>query len=359
MNLTQLDRRAHSILSAVVEEYVSTGEPVASRTLSRKSREKLSPATIRNTMADLEDAGLLEQPHTSAGRIPTELGYRVYVDNLMRGSAVAPEDEQYIRQSLGRTPADDPGVFSQVSRVLSRLSHQIGVVITPNVSSLRLRHIEFVLLSRRRVVAVIVAQSGIIHNKVFDTEEEYTQDQLDRAGRYLTETFQDLSLPEIREKILSLMAEEKALYDRLLKDALDLARASVETMPEAESESRIYVDGTSNLLDAPELANVERLKAIFRTFEEKHHLVTILNRCLDEGRHGVQVLIGSETAIPDLNNLTLVTSVYGAESTPRGALGVIGPIRMEYARAVALVDYVSRFFGRLMTPDGEGDPRPR
>src|SRR5262245_26678319 len=152
MNLTQLDRRAQLILSAIVEEFVSSGEPVASRTLSRKSRERLSPATIRNTMADLEDAGLLEQPHTSAGRIPTELGYRVYVDNLMRGSAVAPEDEQYIQENLGRTPADDPEVFSRVSRMLSRLSHQIGVVITPNVSSLRLRHFEFVRLSRHRVV---------------------------------------------------------------------------------------------------------------------------------------------------------------------------------------------------------------
>ena len=348
MSGIQLDRRSQQILSAIVEEFTASGEPVASRTLSRRSRERLSPATIRNTMVDLEEAGLLEQPHTSSGRVPTELGYRVYVDNLMREVRVAPAEEIFIQRSLGGAVAEPSEMFAQVSRVLSQVSHQIGVVVTPNVSELRLRHIEFVRLAPRRVVAVIVADTGVIHNKVLDAEEDYAQDHLDRAGRYLTDEFQGRTLPDIRERILAMMAEEKALYDQLLHDALTLARASVDAVPEAAAGSQIYVDGTSNLLDVPELADVERLRVIFRAFEEKSRLVRILNRCLDEGRTGVRVFIGSEAHIPDVNNLTLITSPYGPEGAPRGALGVIGPMRMEYARAVALVDYVSRVFGRIL-----------
>jgi heat-inducible transcriptional repressor len=356
MNAVQLDRRSQFVLGAVVEEYVATGEPVASRTLAKMHPEKLSPATIRNTLADLESMGLLEQPHTSAGRVPTELGYRVYVDNLMRERQVPPADEEFIRARLGRTSGEPAEMFAQVSRVLSRLSNQIGVVVTPNVAGLRLRHIEFVRLDARRSVAVIVADTGVIHNKVFDTDEDYGQDQLDRAGRFLTETFQGRTLPEIREKVLAMMAEEKTLYDRLLHDALALARASVEdAAAPASPGSQLFVDGTSNLVGAPEFADAERLRTTFRAFEEKHHLVQILNRCLESGKEGVQIFIGSETHVPDLGNLTVVTSPYGQEGGARGALGVIGPTRMEYARAVALVDYVSRFFGRLLAPGRSRD----
>ncbi len=336
------------ILGAVVEHYVASGEPVGSRTLSRHGPEPVSAATIRNTMADLEERGLLEQPHTSAGRIPTDQGYRVYVDNLMRERQIAPEEEKFIRNALEHPTAEAADLFAQVSRVLSRLSHQIGVVVTPNVSRVRLRHIEFVRLAPRRVVAIIVAETGVVHNKVFETEEDYVQDQLDRAGRFLTDTFGGSTLLEIRERIMTMMAEEKASFDRPLHDALALGRASVEgTSAPAEGHS-VFVDGTSNLLGAPEFGDADRLRAVLKTFEEKHHIVHILNRCIEEGRAGVRVLIGSETHVPDLQRCTLVASAYGPEGTPLGALGVVGPTRMEYAKAVALVDYVSRFFGRLL-----------
>lgn len=350
MNEISLDRRAQEILGAVVEQYVQSGEPVGSRTLSQRSPEHLSAATIRNTMADLEQLGLLEQPHTSAGRIPTELGYRVYVNNLMHDRPIARSEERFIQESLGHPGADASQLFAQVSRVLSQLSNQIGVVITPNISRVRLKHLEFVKLAPQRTVAIIVAETGVIHNKVFETEEDYAQDQLDRAGRFLTETFQGMTLPETRERILAMMAEEKALYDRLLRDALTLGSASVdETVPAAEGH-HVFLEGASNFLDKPEFADAERLKAIFRTFEEKHHILRILNRCIDEAHPGVRVLIGSETDLPELNQCTLITSTYGLEGAPLGALGVLGPTRMEYAKAVALVDYVSRFFGSLLKP---------
>jgi len=348
-----LERRSQMVLSAVVEQYVASGEPVGSRSIARNGHSSVSAATIRNTMADLEEMGLLEQPHTSAGRVPTELGYRVYVDNLMREKPIGPAEEVLIQRALEPAGSETADLFARASRVLSRLSNQIGVVVTPYVSRVHLRHIEFVRLAPRRLVAVIVADTGLIHNKVFDSEEDYSQDQLDRAGRFLTETFAGNTLPETRERIIKMIAEEKALYDRLTKDALTLARAAVAAaVVEGEApgdSSSVFVDGTANLLGAPDFTDAERLKAIFRTFEEKHHIVRILNRCLEEGGEGVRIMIGSETHVPDLTNCTLIASAYGPAGSPLGALGVIGPTRMEYARAVALVDYVSRFFGTMLS----------
>lgn len=344
-----LGRREQQILHAIVEEHVSTGEPVSSRTLSRKGPERVSAATIRNTMSDLEERGLLEQPHASSGRVPTELGYRIYVNALMRRRSVPPSQEQYIQETLGRPIGEVSAMFSQVSRVLSTASHQVGVVVTPNISSLQLKHIEFVRLAPRRVVAIVVASSGVIHNKVFRAEEEYTQEQLDSAGRFLTETFQGKTLPEIREKIRLMMAEERAAYDRLRRSALILGRDSISSDEEEEDLSQVFLDGASNLLQAPEFADVLKLQGILKTLDERQSLLKLLNRCIEGGDQGVQVLIGSETALPELENCTVITSPYGPQGAPRGALGVIGPKRMEYAKAVALVDYVSRFFGRLLT----------
>lgn len=345
----ELDRREQQVLYAIVEEHVSSGEPVSSRTLSRKGPERVSSATLRNTMADLEERGLLEQPHASSGRVPTELGYRLYVDGLMRRRKVAPADEQFIQQALERPVGEITEMFAQVSRVLSQVSRQVGVVVTPNISRIELKHIEFVRLAPRRVVAIVVATTGVIYNKVFETEEEYTQDQLDRSGRFLTDTFQGKTLPEIRERIREMMADEKAAYDRLMHDALNLGKASMSVEGGDGSPGQVYLDGASNLLQAPEFSDVVKLQGILRTLDERQSLLNLLNRCIEGGDEGVRVLIGSETSLPDLSKCTVITSTYGPEGSPRGALGVIGPTRMEYAKAVALVDYVSRFFGSLLT----------
>ena len=348
MDIT-LGRREQQILYAIVEEHVASGEPVSSRSLSRKGSGQLSAATIRNTMADLEDKGLLEQPHASSGRVPTESGYRVYVNDLMRRRRVAPAEETFIREALGQPLGEASEMFAQVSRVLSRVSHHVGIVVTPNISSLNLKHIEFVRLAERRIVAIVVSASGVIHNKVFQMDEEYSQDQLDRSGRFLTDTFQGMTLPEIREKIRAMMAEEQAAYDRLVRDALTLGSASMSEAPAGAGASQVFLDGASNLLEVPEFTDVVRLQGILRTLDERQSLLQLLSRCIEGGDEGVRVLIGSETALPDLEKCTVITSTYGPEGSPRGALGVIGPTRMEYAKAVALVDYVSRFFGRLLT----------
>lgn len=343
-----LGRREQLILSAIVEEHVATGDPVASKVLATKGRERLSSATIRKSMADLEEIGLLEQPHASSGRVPTDLGYRVYVNNLMREGRIAPSEEQFIHRSLSKPVSEVSDLYAEVPRVLSKLSHQIGVVVTPAVADVRLRRIDFIRLGPSRVVALVVGETGVIHNKVVETDEDFVQESLDRASRFLTDRFQGHTLVETREKILSLLEEEQALYDRLQREALTLGRASVEEDVPATEFNHVLLDGAANLLEAPEFADVDRLRRTLRTLEEKHQLLNLLNRCLEAGASGVKVYIGSETLVPELDRCALIACNYGAEGSPKGTVGVIGPTRMEYARAVALVDYVSRFFGRLL-----------
>lgn len=338
-----LDRRSQEILEAVVESYIHKGEPVGSRAVSKMSSEGLSAATIRNVMAELEEGELLTQPHTSAGRIPTDLGYRLYVDSLMKARRLRKDEEQMIESSLLATPIELHDLFGSVSRILSRLSHHLGLVVSPHISRARLKETEFVRLGKNRVLVIIVAVSGMIHNKVIAIDGDHPQEKLDKIGRYLSDEFRGNTLAEIRDRILEMMGQEKALYDALLRDALELGRASLE-IEEEQTGGEVFVDGTSNLLAEPEFSSINRLKGLFRTFEEKHELLRVLNSCLENEQPGVKLLIGSENPHPDLAGCTLVASSYGTGGRTLGTLGIIGPTRMEYARAIALVDSVARLF---------------
>ena len=258
-----------------------------------------------------------------------------------------------IESSLLTTPTELHDLFATVSRTLSRLSHHLGVVVSPHISRARLKETEFVRLGKGRVMVIIVAVSGMIHNKVIETEEDYAQEKLDRIGRYLSDEFRGNTLTEIRDRILEMMGQEKALYDSLLRDALALGRAGMDVEEETAAGGEVFVDGTSNLLAEPEFASISRLKGLFRTFEEKHELLRVLNSCLQGEQAGVKVLIGSENSHPDLAGCTLIASSYGTGAGRLGTLGIIGPTRMEYARAIALVDSVARFFsGALVRYEG-------
>ncbi len=339
-----LDRRSQEILEAVVESYVETGEPVGSRTIARRTREHLSPATVRNVMAELEEQDLLSQPHASAGRVPTDRGYRLYVDSLMKRKSLNQEEEQLIESSLQAPGSEMHEMFSTVSRILSRLSQHMGLVVSPHIARARLKEAEFVRLGPHRVLVIIVAVSGMIYNKVVDIQEDHLQEKLDKIGRYLSDEFRGNTLPECRQRILEMMKREKALYDNLLRDALELGRAGLEIDDHAAAGGEFFVDGASNLLAKPEFGSVPRLQALFRTFEEKHELLKVLDNCLETPTAGVNVLIGSENPHPDLSECSLVASTYGPEGRILGTLGIIGPTRMEYARAIALVDSVARLF---------------
>jgi heat-inducible transcriptional repressor len=343
-NTRQLDDRTREILKLIIRSYISSGEPVGSRTLSKQLEWRLSPATIRNIMADLEDEGLLTQPHTSAGRIPSEQGYRFYVDNLADSGRVSRSDERYINRMLaeGDTPED---VMSRASMVLSTISKNVGIVIAPPMASTVLKHIEFVDLTDGKILVILVSKSGLLQRKLIRVSERYSQDELDTAGRYLVEKFAGKSLTEIRNELLQLMQAERTLFDRMLS----LLRTWGDTLAEEAGGAAIYVQGASNMLQQPEFADVERMRMLFQMFEEKGRLVKILNECITSNpAEGVQIAIGSELGVPHLRDFTLITCHYASADRTNGFLGIIGPTRMEYERGISIVGYLGRVVGEII-----------
>ncbi len=339
-----LDVRSQEILRNIIANYIMTGQPVGSRTIAKMNWEGLSPATVRNVMADLEEMGYLVQPHTSAGRVPTDKGYRYYVDTLLPAANLGARERSVIDARMSKVGGEFGEAMEEIPRLLSRLTSMVGYILSPPPSDAVLKYVEFLRLSKRRILVVLVDTTESVSHRVLDTEEDYAQADLDRAGRYLVTEFAGATLSDIRLRLVRLMAEEKAAFDSLLKNAVTLATRYFD----AESQERkVVLDGTTNIMKHPELSDVETMRSLFATFEEKHRLVKLLDRCLDQG--GVRVFIGSETADPVLGQLSLVASPYRREDGASGWLGILGPTRMEYDRTVALVDYISRLFSTLLT----------
>jgi heat-inducible transcriptional repressor len=347
-----LGPREEEILRAVLREHTLTGDPIASGTVSRHHRLALSPATIRNVMAELERRGLLRQPHTSAGRVPTDRAWRWYVDRMVGRTRVPLVASNAIDQALLDGGGELPQLLSQVSRLLSRFSNQVGVVLAPGETTLQVERVEFVRLDSRRVVAVVVGRSGEVTNRILAASEPREQGELDWAGRYLTEEFGGRTLPEIRDLLRQRIHADRRAYDRLVAASLDLGRQTVE----GQDPAAVFVDGASNLVGAPEFADPEKMRSLMQALERKQALVDLLGRILDE--RGVQVLIGEEQPLADLADCSVVAASYGPEGRALGTLGIVGPKRMEYARVIALVDYLARELGRLLAgPDIDEPPR--
>ena len=318
-----------------------------------------SSATIRNVMAELEETGFVEQPHTSAGRVPTDKGYRYYVDNMMGKARLSRGDLKAIDAHFASGPFDSLSsperLMEKASHALSELSENVGIVVSPSLAENRLSHIEFLQLSDQRILVVLVTTSNTIHNKIIRLEETLTQDELEKTARYVNTEFGGKSLIAIRAEILELMREEKALYDRLLRNAILLCDRSLEG--EESSGGEVYVDGASNMLTKPEFVDVDRMRELFRTFEEKSRLLKILNECVsrDSAFHGdVSVIIGREHASSSMRKCALITAPYriGSSENP-GTLGVVGPMRIEYSRIMAMVNYMARLIERRL---GEETP---
>jgi heat-inducible transcriptional repressor len=331
---------------------LATGEPVGSRTLSDRFAHASgwSPATIRNVMAELEEHGLVEQPHTSAGRVPTDKGYRFYVDHFVGDARLSRADISAIDRTLGLAgdwPA--PRLMEKVSHALSELSENVGIVVSPTVADSRLEHIEFLQLADGRILVVLVFASNVVQNKIIRVDERLTEEELERAARYLNTEFAGKSLQTIRAEILALMREEKALYDRLLRNAVLLFERSVEG--EEGGTADVYIDGASNILAKPDFSDFERLRELFRTFEAKSRLVKILNECIarEPVFADVHVVIGREHSAPSLQSCALITAPYRlGEGFIGGTVGVVGPMRIEYARTIAAVNYIARLVERML-----------
>jgi heat-inducible transcriptional repressor len=332
---TGLDERSRDVLKSLIQLHIATGEPVGSETVVRVMSRPASAATVRNIMAELERLGYLDHPHTSAGRMPTDEGYRFYVDSLISHRPLGAPEAAAIDSKL--RPADSPThVMQSASVVLSQLSHHVGFVLAPHIAQSTLRHIDLVRLPYPRILAVVVSGAGLVAHRVIEVEEELTQDELQTCANYLNVNFSGMSLLSIRARLVELMQEEKALYDSLLKRACAVGERAFAVEPEG---SDVYLEGASNILEQPEFEDVSRMREIFRTFEEKSRLVKILNACLGEG---VRITIGRENLDPGFRTMAVVSAAYPLEGEPAWGVGVLGSTRMEYERMIALVDHVAR-----------------
>jgi heat-inducible transcriptional repressor len=333
-----LSDRAQSLLKILVERYIAEGQPVGSRALSRFSSLELSPATIRNVMADLEEMGFVASPHTSAGRVPTPKGYRFFVDSLI---VVKPLEQQEIHRLEGELSKDRPqALVSSAAQVLSQLTHFAGVVMTPRREA-ALRHLEFLRLGERRVLLIVVTAQGDVQNRILHTERNYSQALLVEATNYFNQHFSGQSIPAIRAGL----ADE---LKRLSSDIAALMAAAVDAGAGAiESGESVVLAGERNLLAEGVAPSMERMRRLFDLFEQKTSLLHLLDQ--SQRAEGVQIYIGGESGLAPLDEMSVVTARYEVDGEVIGTLGVIGPTRMAYERVIPIVDVTAKLLSNALT----------
>lgn len=327
--------RSKKILNAIVQDYIQTAEPVSSRAIAVKYPMGLSPATIRNIMAELEDQGYLVQPHTSAGRVPTDKGFRLYIDSLGALDEPLNEQKELIRKSC-ETPANIEAALMDTARALSILTNCAGLMFVPKRESFVIKQISMLPVDRTSVMALFVSTRGLVQTRVIRLDAGSSTLSLESASNYLNSIASGLTMRELRAKIVEEMRDVKNLYDELLAGALKLgAMAADET-----AEDGLYVEGKVNIFEQPEFrADFERMKKLFAAFEEKNLLLKILDKSVEES--GIHIYLGSESLVSEFEGLSFVTAPYARGGETIGALGVVGPVRMDYARIIPLVDYTA------------------
>ncbi len=336
-----LTERSRQILEAIIEDYIRTAEPVGSRSVTRRHGLTLSPATVRNVMSDLEELGFLASPHTSAGRVPTDKAFRLYVDSLLQVRAIDEEQRDEIRRHYRGQGRDVADILKETSRILSSISHYIGIVVAPRFTANIFRQIEFVKLCGRRILTILVSESGVVQNRIVESDGEIPSEDLVRMSNYLNALLKGLSISEVKTRIFQEMENDKVRYDELMSRALKLSEQTLD-----EPDTEVFIEGQVNILEQPEFADVAKMKEIFRAFEEKGQLITLLDRCMDAER--VNIFIGSENFLNRMNHLSVITAPYASGRNTLGVLGVIGPTRMGYDRVIPIVDYTARMLSELL-----------
>lgn len=346
--MSGLGPRSETILNAIVSEYIYSGEPVGSRTVSRKFSVGLSAATIRNIMCDLTELGFIEQPHVSAGRVPTDLGYRVYVDRLVSNQKLNSDDEASIASSIKTAGLDVRDVLRQSSLILAELSRQAGVSICSPVDDQTFKTIEFIKISNDRILVVLVSTTGLVQNKVIYDEDNLDQDSLESYGRMLNDMLKDLDLRQARERIEHELCLEKTRFDLILAKTLRLGHMILSD----NSLGEVFVEGKTNIVDDPEFCQIENLKAVLITFEHKSALLKILDKTLRA--QGVQIFIGSEHGLDQIKSCSIVAYPLRADKLVLGCVGVLGPKRMDYSKVVPIVDATAAAITRVFRKCLEG-----
>jgi heat-inducible transcriptional repressor len=345
-----LSARAEILLKTLVERYIADGQPVGSRTLARASGMDLSPATIRNAMSDLEEMGFVVAPHTSAGRIPTERGYRFFVDTLLKIQPLTAAEVKRLKGEL------DPGQDSQhliesASHMLSEVSQLAGIVMVPRRDDhVAFRQIDFVKLSDKRVLAILVTQDAQVHNRILGTEREYSSSDLEQAANYFNSTYAGVSVRDLKRALLTEMQQASDDLNRVMQFAIRLAR---QTFEQEEDGDELVVRGEEHLMDIPDLGDIRKLRRLFEAFNTKRDLLHLLDRSLRAG--GVKIFIGAESGHDVLKDCSIVTAPYSVDGQIVGTLGVIGPTRMAYEHVIPVVDITARLLSSALSA-GERPP---
>ncbi|MDX1804729.1 MAG: heat-inducible transcriptional repressor HrcA [Alcanivorax sp.] len=342
-----LNERKQRLLMALVERHIRDGQPVGSKTLSAGAGLTVSPATIRNIMAELEELGVLASPHTSAGRVPTELGYRLYVDSLLASSVMERPDNRQLKKELRQLLVPEQSsqeLIAQASRTLAELTRMAGLVAAPRREVTTLRQVEFLPLSGQRVLVVLVVNRSEVQNRIIHTERDYSEVELRQAANYINQTYGGCDLNSICDGLLRTMEADRAQMDVLMQTAMDVAAKALT--PE-EGGSDYVVSGESNLLHGAEADNIGQLRDLFDAFNHKRDILHLLERSMKAD--GVQIFIGRESGFRPFEDYSLVSAPYRAEDGPVGVLAVVGPTRMDYEKVIPTVDITARILSAALT----------
>jgi len=336
--------REREILTAIVETYIATGEPVGSRTLARSNKDNLSPATIRNVMADLADAGMLEQPHTSAGRVPSPKAYEYYVEQITGRAQISQADQEMITSSFNGI--GDPQEFlERTSHVLSLISRGVGVAISsPGRDRNELEHVYFSRLTSGKVLAVVVTKAGVVHDRVLRMQQDISQPELESAANYINANFQGWTIESIRTELARRLEHERSEYDRLMSSIEQLYRGGA--LHQENEAQAVFVEGVSNLVVKD--TDRERLREMLRILEEKQRIIELLSSYVDTRQEAVRVVIGLEDRLPEMRNLVLIGAPARVGEQVVGSLAVIGPTRMDYEHTITAVSYIAQLFDKVL-----------
>lgn len=340
-----LSERAQQLLKLLVEHYIRDGQPIGSRTLSRDLGMNLSAATIRNVMADLEELGFVTSPHTSAGRVPTDKGYRFFVDTLLKFHPLEDEKIAAIQTRLGEHANDPKALVAAASQMLSTVTRLAGVVTLPRQSHAALTQIEFVPLSDNRVLAILVVNGREVQNRILQLERYYGADELRRASNYLNQEFRGKELSAVREHLVGQLNQTREHLNEMMLDAIRLAQQVVD-VPGGSGRMEYVIAGETNLMTFAELSNVEKLRRLFDAFTQQRDILHLLDQSLRA--EGVQIFIGQESGYTILDDCSIVTAPYSLDQEVVGVLGVIGPTRMAYERVIPIVDITAKLLGSAL-----------
>ena len=335
------DDRAQHLLRVLVNRYIRKGHPVGSRTLSRESGLDVSPATIRNIMADLEDMGFISAPHTSAGRVPTIKGYRFFVDTLVQLRPPRETEVQLFEDAL--RDSDPQALVLSASNLLSAMTRLAGVVTIPRRAQTALRQIEFLPLSDKRILAIVVLNDRDVQNKILHVQRNFSEDELRKAGNYLTEQFGGSDLDDVRDRLIKQLRETRESMNSVMLNAIEMAQ---QAFAATESEGEFVVAGETNLMGLEGMGGISKLKQLFEAFARQHDILHLLDQTLNA--HGVQIFIGKESGYQLLDECSVVAAPYVAEDHTMGVLGVIGPTRMAYERVIPIVDVTAKLLGSAL-----------